>query len=149
MVNVQFADGIASPLNPGQIQLAVEETLRQADAALDVDLAVVLTDDQELQRLNQEYLGIDAPTDVLSFPAGFVDPDSNQPYLGDILISLERAQQQADMNRQSIQQELRLLIVHGVLHLLGYDHAEEDEKERMWSMQEKIITHLVSGKSEP
>jgi probable rRNA maturation factor len=147
MVNVQFAEDIVSPLAEEQIQLAVEEALRQAGATPEVDLAVVLTDDRELHRLNRDYLGIDAPTDVLSFPAGFVDPDSNQTYLGDILISLERARQQAEVSQHAVQQELLLLIVHGVLHLLGYDHAEKEEKERMWSLQEKIIAHLASGES--
>ena len=148
MVNVQFAEDIESPLSAAQIQLAVSEALRQAGSVLDVDLAVVLTDDQELHRLNREYLGIDAPTDVLSFPAGFVDPDSNQPYLGDILISIERARQQAEASHQAVQQELLLLVVHGVLHLLGYDHTGEEEKESMWSLQEKILSCLASGESE-
>jgi probable rRNA maturation factor len=145
MVNVQFKGQGIPPLGEEKIQEAALETLRQAGSALDVDLAVVLTGDQELQRLNLEYLGIDAPTDVLSFPAGFTDPDTRQPYLGDILISLERARQQAETNQQTIQQELRLLIVHGVLHLLGYDHAEEEEKERMWALQEKILSQLAGG----
>lgn len=145
MVNVQFKGQGIPPLGEERIQEAALETLRQTGSVLDVDLAVVLTGDQELQRLNREYLGIDAPTDVLSFPAGFTDPDTRQPYLGDILISLERARQQAETNQQTIEQELRLLIVHGVLHLLGYDHAEEEEKERMWALQEKILSQLAGG----
>ena len=149
MVNVQFAEGIDSPLSPGQIQLAVLEALRQAGAAPEVDLAVVLTDDRELHRLNREYLGIDAPTDVLSFPAGFVDPDSNQTYLGDILISLERARLQADMNRHTIQQELLLLIVHGVLHLLGHDHYSPAEKAQMWQAQAAVLRSIRAAITGP
>jgi probable rRNA maturation factor len=147
MINVQFTGQGNPPLEEGQIQLVVLQTLRQAGSALEADLTVVLTSDQELQRLNREYLGIDAPTDVLSFPAGFTDPDTHRLYLGDILISLERARQQAETNQQTIQQELKLLIVHGALHLLGYDHAEEDEKERMWAVQEKTLSQLAGGVS--
>jgi probable rRNA maturation factor len=148
MVNVQVAEQMVSPLAEAQIQRVVLEALHQAGSTVDVDLAVVLTDDQELHRLNREYLGIDAPTDVLSFPAGFTDPDTKQPYLGDILISFERARQQAETNQHTVQQELLLLIVHGVLHLLGYDHAEEEEKRRMWSLQEKILSQLAGGEPE-
>jgi probable rRNA maturation factor len=87
-------------------------------------------------------MGIDAPTDVLSFPADLVDPDTRRRYLGDVIISLPRAEAQASENGQSLQDEVLLLAVHGVLHLLGHDHAEPEEKERMWAAQEAVLSHL-------
>ncbi len=89
-----------------------------------------------------EIEGIEAPTDVLSFPDGDIDPDTGEPYLGDILISFPRAEVQAGTSNHSIEQELQLLVVHGVLHLLGYDHAEPESKERMWAAQEEIFARL-------
>lgn len=145
VVNIQFTTDAVCPLTEDQIKAAVEKTMRVAGAISDAELTVVLSDDDELHRLNLQFLGIDAPTDVLSFPADFVDPDSQHPYLGDILISVERALQQAEQQNHSAQQELRLLIVHGVLHLLGFDHAEAVDKERMWSLQNQIVSNLKDG----
>jgi probable rRNA maturation factor len=145
VVNIQLADDVASPLDHNQVELSASLALQMAGAPLDAELTVILTGDEELQRLNRQFLEIDAPTDVLSFPAGFIDPDSHHPYLGDILVSVERARQQADLQGQSAGQELQLLIVHGVLHLLGHDHVEESEKARMWSLQDQILSRLSSG----
>lgn len=109
------------------------------------DLTIVLTDDEQLHRLNRDFLGIDAPTDVLSFPASETDPETGAAYLGDILISIPRAQTQAQLAGHSLADETRLLVVHGVLHLLGHDHAEADEKARMWKMQDEILASLGLG----
>jgi probable rRNA maturation factor len=92
--------------------------------------------------LNRQYLGVDAPTDVLSFPVGEVDPESEALYLGDILISYPQALAQAEAAGHPVQAELQLLVVHGTLHLLGYDHAEEDEKTLMWKAQDEILARL-------
>ena len=142
VVNVQLADGVNSPLELDRIESAASQAMRLAGAPSDSELTIVLTDDNELQRLNWEFLNVDAPTDVLSFPADFIDPDSQHPYLGDILVSVQRARQQADLQNHSAKQELLLLIVHGVLHLLGHDHAEETEKAQMWSLQDQILSQI-------
>ena len=112
------------------------------------DLSVVLSDDEQLQRLNRDYLGIDAATDVLSFPASETDPESGERYLGDILISMPRASQQAAVAGHPLEAEVQLLVVHGVLHLLGYDHAEPEEKRRMWAAQADILSSLGLGNIE-
>ena len=144
MIFVQMGEDVSSPIEAAMVEKAARAALAQQGAG-EGDLTVVLTDDAQLQALNQEYLGIDAPTDVLSFPADFVDPDSNQRYYGDILISVARAQAQAEAASHSVEDEILLLIVHGVLHLLGHDHAEEDEKQRMWSAQDEILRGLRVG----
>ena len=92
-------------------------------ALASADMTIVLTDDAQLHELNREYLGVDAPTDVLSFPAAESDPETGTPYLGDILISIPRAKQQAEAAGHSVEDEVQLLVVHGTLHLLGHDHA--------------------------
>ena len=85
------------------------------------------------------------PTDVLSFPASETDPDTGASYIGDILISIPRAQAQADAAGHPLEAEVQLLVVHGVLHLLGYDHADAEEKALMWKAQAEILTGLGLG----
>jgi probable rRNA maturation factor len=106
------------------------------------DLTLVLTDDAQLHQLNRDYLGVDAPTDVLSFPASETDPDSGAPYLGDILLSLPRAETQARAAGHPLADEAQLLVVHGVLHLLGHDHAKVRDKAKMWKAQAEILKSL-------
>jgi probable rRNA maturation factor len=103
------------------------------------ELSIVLTGDEEIQQLNNQYLGIDAPTDVLSFSGGDIDPENGKKYLGDIIISYPRARSQADARGGTALSEMQLLVVHGILHLLGYDHAEDQEKKEMWSIQVQIL----------
>ncbi len=109
------------------------------------DLTIVLADDEELHRLNRDFLGIDAPTDVLSFPASETDPDTGAAYLGDIILSIPRADAQAQAAGHPLADEARLLVIHGVLHLLGHDHAEADEKAKMWKAQAEIMMGLGLG----
>jgi probable rRNA maturation factor len=109
-------------------------------------LTIVLTDDEQLHALNREYLDIDAPTDVLSFPASEKDPETARRYLGDILISIPRAEAQAQAAGHALEAEVQLLVVHGTLHLLGYDHAEAEGKARMWKVQAEVLERIgVSG----
>lgn len=111
-------------------------------ALASADMTIVLTDDEQLHELNREYLGVDAPTDVLSFPAAESDPETGTTYLGDILISIPRAAQQAQAAGHSVEDEVQLLVVHGTLHLLGHDHATAAEKARMWQAQAEVLSGL-------
>ena len=146
MVSTQISEALStieiSPEAIAHIELAAQVALTNTGLSTDAGITIVLTDDDQLHKLNQEFLGVDAPTDVLSFPAGETDPDSGKKYLGDILISYPRAATQASSGKHAVQDELQLLVVHGVLHLLGYDHVEEDEKIVMWALQSKILADL-------
>ena len=124
------------------LEEAANEALYQARAPGDAELTIVLGSDELLHDMNQEYLEIDAPTDVLSFTAEFTDPDTEATYLGDIVISVPRAVTQAEAGGHPVQNELQLLVVHGVLHLMGYDHAEDDERLSMQEMQDAILKTL-------
>jgi probable rRNA maturation factor len=110
--------------------------------APDADLSIVLVDDARIQTLNRDFLAHDAPTDVLSFPADEPDPETGRRYLGDVVISLGRAEEQARARRHPVEAEMQLLVVHGILHLLGHDHAEPGEKERMWAAQAEALERL-------
>jgi probable rRNA maturation factor len=127
------------------LERAARLTLETESASTDSDMTIVLTDDSQLRELNREYLGVDAPTDVLSFPANEEDPETGVPYLGDILISLPRATQQAQAAGHPVEAEVQLLVVHGTLHLLGHDHAEAEEKARMWKSQSEVMSKLGLG----
>lgn len=116
------------------------------------ELSVTFTDNGKIRILNRDYRGIDRPTDVLSFPMySFSDgdvPDGDEHVmLGDIVISVEKAREQAAEYGHSLRREIAFLAVHSVLHLLGYDHetSEEDEKE-MFDLQEKIMNALGIGR---
>lgn len=124
------------------LQAAAERTLRHQSAAEDVALTIVLADDEYLHALNRDYRGIDAPTDVLSFPASERDPETGALYLGDVVLSVPRAAEQASAAGHPLEAETQLLVVHGVLHLLGHDHAGDDEKARMWAAQAEILAGL-------
>lgn len=97
---------------------------------------LLFTDDDNIRRLNAQFRGVDAPTDVLSFPSGVDD------YLGDIAISLERARQQADEIGQSIEREVAFLTAHAMLHLFDYDHETEEGEQTMRAMQRRIMERV-------
>ncbi len=124
------------------LERAARFTLELQPDSADADITIVLTDDSQLHELNREYLGVDAPTDVLSFPSSESDPETGATYLGDILISIPRAAQQALAAGHPMEAEVQLLVVHGVLHLLGHDHAEAEEKALMWNEQAKVLERL-------
>ena len=127
------------------LERAAGLTLEHESHSLDSELSIILTDDARLHELNLNYLGVDAPTDVLSFPASETDPETGARYIGDILISIPRAQTQAAAAGHSLEAEVQLLVVHGVLHLIGHDHAEAEEKARMWKAQAEILERLGLG----
>ncbi|MEI6290432.1 MAG: rRNA maturation RNase YbeY [Chloroflexota bacterium] len=128
------------------IEKTVIIAIEQQGAVLaNLDLTIVLTDDQQLKDLNNEWMGIDAPTDVLSFPSDEIDPDTGNRYLGDIVISIQRAKLQADTAGHPVESEVQLLTAHGILHLFGHDHAEAEEKTRMWAAQADILGRLGLG----
>ena len=149
MINIQISENLSSEIPTDALVRAASESLAYQNAPEDSDLTVLLTGDEQLHQLNLEYLDIDAPTDVLAFPADYVDPDTESVYLGDILISMERASLQAQAGGHSIGNELELLVVHGVLHLLGHDHTEPDEKTKMWTAQTEILARLGNPLSPP
>lgn len=142
MIDLQIAESLESKVSPDALLSAVQAALNYHDPALDVNLTVAVDTDETLHALNLQYRGSNAPTDVLSFNADEIDPETGQTYLGDILISYDRALAQAEKAGHPVQNELQLLAVHGTLHLLGFDHGQEDEKRRMWTAQAEILERI-------
>ncbi|MCL4458719.1 MAG: rRNA maturation RNase YbeY [Chloroflexi bacterium] len=111
------------------------------------EVSVVITDDEEIQRLNATYRGVNRPTDVLAFPlkqstADFVEPPDGVLHLGDVVVSFPRAAEQAADYGHSLDRELSYLAVHGLLHLLGYDHEEGQEQAQMRAKEETSLRDL-------
>ena len=115
---------------------------------IDVDrseISVTFVDMEEIHQLNLDYRGVDSPTDVLSFPQ-FDDlndlPEDGEIALGDVVICKQKAEEQAEEFGHSFEREIMYLFVHSVLHLLGYDHMDEDEKKIMRRREEEVMAEL-------
>lgn len=106
------------------------------------EVTLVLTGDQELRRLNRRFASLDQPTDVLSFDSGEAASGKRGRYLGDVVISVPRARRQARSSGHPLGTELSLLAVHGVLHLLGYDHARPADRRRMSRLHARALGQL-------
>ena len=142
-VDVQIAPALRRKVQKQEIRKWAETTLRAEGLTQTPDMAVVITDNESIQALNRDFRGLDEPTDVLAFgeekPGPFVLAPGEPMYLGDVVISLERAEAQALEQAASTKDELQLLLVHGILHLLGYDHATDDDQRQMWDRQDAIL----------
>jgi probable rRNA maturation factor len=145
VVEVQVAPMFTGLVPVERLERAVVATLQHEERLGEV--TVVITDDQGIQELNCDFMDEDEATDVLSFPAQedgglFVAAPGSDDYLGDVVISYTRAVAQALEQEHPVERELDLLVVHGVLHLLGYDHAEPEERDEMWACQDEILASL-------
>lgn len=103
------------------------------------ELTLLIGNEEQIQELNRKFRHIDQPTDVLSFKDDSRDPDSGVAYFGDVIIAAPIAQAQAETAGHSIEAELSLLFVHGILHLFDYDHATKVKEDEMWEIQSKIL----------
>ncbi len=137
---------------PNDIEQLIEKCTRAALAEEEIDedaqVSVTLVDNEAIREINREHRDIDRATDVLSFPLGDedsfdTDPETGAILLGDIVISLERAAEQAKEYGHSFYREVAFLITHSLFHLLGYDHVDSEEDEKlMFSKQEKVLEAL-------
>ena len=128
----------------GLVRRSVNAALKYEDFQRPCEVSVTFTDNEKIRELNAQYRSIDRATDVLSFPLFDEDfEDEEELALGDVVLSLEKAEEQAKEYGHSFEREVAFLVVHSVLHLLGYDHetSKEDEKE-MFFRQEEVMKML-------
>ena len=144
MIHHQINEEYRTWVDADHLHNYAQKTLVYLDA-VDCDLTIVISSNADIQELNRTYRHIDAPTDVLSFVYDMVDPETNARYLGDIIISAEKLREQADQAGHSIEKELCTLIVHGVLHLYGYDHEAEEGDPVMMPLQDKIVEAILTA----
>lgn len=135
------------PVNEDKLRRVAEHTL--ADEGLDegVELSIALVGEEEMRELNARYRGRDYPTDVLSFQSEIPEREiEGIPHLlGDVVICPSVAAKQAKEYGQTFDQEMALLLVHGILHLLGYDHQEETQAEEMEAREREILSAFFEG----
>ncbi|HET9756460.1 MAG TPA: rRNA maturation RNase YbeY [Candidatus Limnocylindrales bacterium] len=159
-IDLDVRDGVRSPVSGSTLARTVASALDEVGAPSPASIGLVLTDDPEIAVLNASHMGKRGPTDVLSFPllppSAFARgasapavprPPGTRIHLGDIVVSVERAIEQAETGRGgqtgdvrwSAAQELRLLVTHGVLHICGWDHASPDEEAAMRDVERRLL----------
>ena len=152
-INVLIDEGFEGYLEVSWLQSVAEQILVAQDAGSKVELGLVIANQERVQQLNRSYLGKDEPTDVLAFSAReeidaelppFVQPPDGALHLGEVIISYPQAVIQAEEHRHSVKREIAILIIHGVLHLLGYEH-DKPELERQMKTREKEILSCIEG----
>jgi probable rRNA maturation factor len=165
-IDVELRDGVVLPAPNATLARTIARALDAAGAPSPASVGLILTDDQEIAALNERHLGEAGSTDVLSFPllppnaypdhpgkapssaaSEFILPPGRRPHLGDIVVSVERAVEQAENGRGgqtgdirwSPGEELRLLVTHGALHLCGWDHSDPIEEAAMRSLEGRLL----------
>lgn len=138
------------------IRSVVVESLDYEDCPYEAEVNVLLTDNEDIRQINKEYREIDSPTDVLSFPMvdyetpsdferledmvnDYFNPETGELLLGDIVISVDKVEEQAEKYGHSQTRELAFLVAHSMLHLCGYDHMVDEERLEMEKKQEEIL----------
>ena len=127
----------------------IAESLRYEEFDPQCEISLSIVNNDEIKKINKQYRNIDAPTDVLSFPLLTFEEgeqadvnEKDEIMLGDIIISIEKAVSQAEEYGHGLKRELAFLTAHSMLHLMGYDHMEDDEREEMFEKQEAILNNL-------
>jgi probable rRNA maturation factor len=143
LVSLEVDDDVVERVDvPGLVEM-MERVLTEDDVMEGSGLSLVLSDDSLLRDLNLRHRAVDAPTDVLSFPADegepFPQPAGEAPYLGDIIVSVESVERQAQEVGLTAADELAHVVLHGLLHLLGYDHEEAEEEAVMKAREEAVL----------
>lgn len=128
----------SAALSPALVRKLAEAMLRTLELEAS-ELSVLLTDDSTIQRLNRDHRAKDKPTDVLAFPLDEKGEDPTRPWLGDVVISIDTALRQANSRRRELAQEVRFLLAHGLLHLIGYDHDTRPRKREMDAAARRLV----------
>lgn len=156
---INFENWLESEINVESLEefanKVANECVKSFEAIRDTgfDVSIYIVDDEQIQKINLEHRGMDKPTDVLSFPMNEmhngtssesldVDEETGNILLGDIIISLPTCNRQADEYGHSFEREFAFLLSHGMMHLLGFDHMNDHDAEKMFGAQEKVLNSL-------
>jgi probable rRNA maturation factor len=151
-IDVLFEEGFEDCIDAGWLQDIAEKALAAEGFGDDIEMGLFITGQERVRGLNKAYRNKDKPTDVLSFAfladssegegPSFSTPPDGLKHLGEVIISYPQAIIQAQERNHSIKMELAILVIHGVLHLLDYDHMEDEEADEMESRQNEILESL-------
>ncbi len=138
-----------APLDHARIQAVVDAALAE-DGMTDTQLTVLVVDDAESARLHGEHFADPAPTDVMTFPDGSTDPETGCHRLGDLAVNAAEAARIAAERGRTAADELTLYVLHGVLHLLGYDDLDPGDQREMWAVQRRLLAGVgIALEAEP
>lgn len=146
-LGIHIEDPFKEDVSDGWLRRAVETTLVFEGVDYPAELSLLVTGDETVHELNRTYRGIDQPTDVLAFAlaegdSSFHSPPDGVTHLGEVIISSPQAARQAEEQTHSLKRELAMLAIHGILHLLGYDHQQPAEKQSMSIREAEILARL-------
>lgn len=153
-INVLIDEAVDGELETGWLQNVVEQSLMALDTVPEVELGLFITSQEKVRELNRSYRGKDEPTDVLAFamrPAApvpeadttpFIAPPDGVLHLGEVIISYPQAIIQAEEHQHSVKREIAILIIHGLLHLLGYDHERREQEHLMSAKETEILSRF-------
>ena len=155
-INVLIDEDLEGCPEVNWLRSVAEQVLTAQGTGSGVELGLVITSQERVRELNRSYRGRDEPTDVLAFSATeeigadfppFVQPPDGVLHLGEVIISYPQAIKQAEEHRHSIKTELAILIIHGVLHLLGYEHDKPELERQMAAREVEILSYIERGLS--
>ena len=146
-IDIHVDDEFRTLVDKGRGRKIVRQVLKAEEVSPPYEVSLVFTDSKKVRQLNRDYRGVDQPTDVLAFymdpgrgcDSSFALPPDAVTHLGDVIISCPQALVQAKEQGHSLQRELALLVIHGILHLLGYDHEEPRETKKMRAREKELL----------
>ncbi len=148
-INVLIDEGLGGCLEESWLQSVAAQVLVAQEADASVEMGLVIATQERVRQLNKSYRGKDEPTDVLAFSAmeeigadfpPFVQPPDGVLHLGEVIISYPQAVAQAEEHQHSIKREIAILIIHGILHLLGYEHNKPELERQMMTREVEILS---------
>jgi probable rRNA maturation factor len=150
-IGIRVEEEFRGMMDGGWVKKIVRQVLKAEGVAPPYEVSLVFTDSETVQQLNRDYRGVDEPTDVLAFymlpqkeaDSSFALPPDGVTRLGEVIISYPQAVEQAKKQGHSPERELALLIIHGVLHLLGYDHEEPGEEAKMREKEKELLEQCL------
>jgi probable rRNA maturation factor len=144
MIEVEIINEREFPVEPSPLIEACNAVIMNEQIMEPCAMTIVVTDDETIAQYNAQYRDVDAPTDVLSFPAEMPDynPEGEARYLGDLMIAYPYTKAEAEREGHALNAMLSLVAIHGTLHLLGYDHDTEDNRAAMWTAQATALAEL-------
>jgi probable rRNA maturation factor len=153
-INVLVDEHFKADLEVSWLEGIARQVLEAEDAGTQTELGLFIASGERVKQLNRDYLGRDEPTDVLAFSARegvgaelppFVPPPDGVLHLGEVIISYPQAVVQAGEHQHSIKREIAILIIHGVLHLLGYDHDKPEVERQMRAREAELLGYIEGG----
>ncbi|MGL5857661.1 MAG: rRNA maturation RNase YbeY [Angustibacter sp.] len=155
-MSIEVNNETAHPVDAAELVALSRHVLDELRVHPRAELSVVLVDAAAMERLHVQWMDLPGPTDVMSFPMDELRPgsdddeDDQQPtLLGDVVLCPQVAQRQAADAGHTVQEELLLLTTHGILHLLGYDHAQADDEREMFALQRRLLLTFLAGRGRP